>query len=151
MRATIRTMRRCLLVSAVAVIAACVTAPAADAKATPHFTKQVAAPGERVGVVFDRGIESYLAPLEVYLVSTKDEPFIRGRGDRRLTRVGTLGRRGMILRPATLVFRVPEMAHGSYTLAVFFVGSATGRWANAVPGLWRDSQLGPRLVLRVSH
>ena len=69
----------------------------------------------------------------------------------RLTRVGTLGRRGMILRPATLVFRVPEMAHGSYTLAVFFVGSATGRWANAVPGLWRDSQLGPRLVLRVSH
>ena len=144
-------MRRCLLVSAVALSAACVMASTAEAKATPRFTKQIAAPGERVGVVFERGIENYLAPLEVYLVATKDEPFIRVRSDRRLTRVGTLGRRGEILRPATVVFRVPRVEHGSYTLAVFFVGSATGRWANAVPGLWRDSQLGPRLVLRVSH
>jgi hypothetical protein len=119
-------------------------APAAEAKLVPRFDPLVAARGERVTV--DLGYtEPYRAPLEVFLVRTRDEPHVRSRADRRLSLVGRLRRDGSGSLPSSISF-VARVRPGSYTLAVWFRGTATGRWHNATAGRWRGE---PRLVLRV--
>lgn len=125
---------------------------AAEAKLLPGLDKRVAAPGEKVTLELGAGVEHFLAPLEVYLVSTRSEPTLTGRSDSRLRLVGRLGARGQTIRARTLVFRVPRVPPGAYTVAVYFRGTATGRWGNLAEGLWRDG--GPRrspLVLRVTR
>ena len=125
---------------------------AAEAKLLPGLDKRTAAPGEEVTLELGAGVEHFLAPLEVYLVSTRAEPTLAGRSDSRLRFVGRLGTRGKTIRERTLGFRVPRVSPGSYTVAVYVRGTATGRWGNLAEGLWRDG--GPRrspLVLRVTR
>jgi hypothetical protein len=120
-----------------------------EAKLIPKLDKRAAAPGETVGVDFGRGVEHYLAPLEVYLVRTGAEPKVTGRDDPRLSLVGWLGTRGWTISKSRLTFRVPSLPSGRYTLAVFFRGTATGRWHNLTEGLFRDASFRDRLVIRI--
>lgn len=128
---------------------ALVVVSAAAAKAVPQLSKTVAFPGDVLAVEFGRGATYYLAPLEVYLVRTAVEPTITGRRDRRLRLVGKLGRAGEPIAKTRLAFRVPRVAAGTYTLAVWFKGSVTGRWHNLADGLWRDASLKHGLILKI--
>jgi hypothetical protein len=139
---------RLRLLTGVAVVAL-VVIPAANAKAVPRLSKTVASPGDVIAVEFGRGATYYLAPLEVYLVRTAVEPTISGRHDRRLRLVGKLGKAGQPIEKTRLTFRVPRLAVGTYTLAVWFKGTVTGRWHNLAAGLWRDANLRAGLILRV--
>lgn len=127
-----------------------VAAPAAEAKIIPSLSTRVAAPGQRVVVNFGEGARAFLAPLEVHLVRTAVEPRVTRRTDARLHFVGRLGKTGEVITTTRLGFRVPRLPAGEYTLAVWFKGSATGRWHNLASGLWRDASIGPRLRLRVT-
>jgi len=120
-----------------------------EAKLIPTLDKRVAAPDETVVVEFGAGVERFLAPLEVFLVPTVVEPTLSGRGDGRLRLVGRVGTRGNTIRSRRLVFRVPPLPTGKYTLAVYFRGTSTGRWANLAEGLWRDASFRDRLVIRI--
>jgi hypothetical protein len=131
------------------VLAALVVAPVAGAKAVPRLSTTVAAPGDLVTVAFGRGATYYLAPLEVSLVRTDVEPQITGRTDPRLRRVGKLGTAGKPIRATRLRFRVPRVASGTYTLAVWFKGTQTHRWHNLAAGLWRDATFKNGVILRV--
>jgi hypothetical protein len=128
-----------------------VAVPAADAKLVPKLSERVAAPGQRVVVSFGEVASVYLAPLEVYVVRTSVEPRITDRTDTRLRFVGRLGRKGEPITASRLSFRVPRVAAGDYTLAVWFRGSETGRWANLASGLWLDGTFGPQLRLRITR
>jgi hypothetical protein len=134
----------------VLVISALVAVPAANAKIIPKLNTRVAAPGQRVVVNFGEGASAYLAPLEVYLVRTAVEPRVTRRTDTRLRFVGRLGRRGEPITASRLSFRVPRVPAGDYTLAVWFIGSVTGRWRNLASGLWRDGTFGHQLRLRIT-
>ena len=123
-------------------------APASEAKLIPKLDRRVAAPGETVVVKFGPGVERFLAPLEVYLVSTAAEPTLTGRRDPRLRLVGRVGSRDRITSH-TLPFRVPPLPPGRYTLAVYFRGAATGRWHNLAEGLWRDPGFRDGLLIRI--
>jgi hypothetical protein len=140
-------MRLRVLVGIAAV--ALVAVSAANAKAVPRLSKTVASPGDLIAVEFGRGATYYLAPLEVYLVRTTAEPTISGRHDRRLRLVGKLGRAGEPIDRTRLRFRVPRVPIGTYTLAVWFRGTATGRWHNLAQGLWRDPNLKDDLILKI--
>jgi hypothetical protein len=132
---------------ALLVVVALVLAPAAAAKLVPRFDRSMAAVGDRVAVELGH-TDSYAPPLEVYLVRTRDEPLVRSRSDRRLVLVGRL-RRGPGGNMPSRVSFVVTVPPGQYTVSVWFRGYATGRWANATEGLWRDGGIGPGLVLRV--
>lgn len=131
------------------VAVALVAVSAASAKAVPRLSTTVAAPGDPVTVDFGRGATHYLAPLEVYLVRIAVEPEITGRRDPRLHLVGKLGSVNKPITATKLRFRVPHLAPGRYTLAVWFKGTATNRWHNLAAGLWRDATLRGRAVLRI--
>jgi hypothetical protein len=131
------------------IVVALVAVSAASAKAVPTFSTSVAAPGDPVTVDFGRGATYYLAPLEVYLVRIAVEPKISGRRDPRLHLVGRLGTVNKPIAATKLRFRVPRLAPGRYTLAVWFKGTATNQWHNLAEGLWRDTTLKDRLVLRI--
>ncbi len=128
---------------------ALVAVSAASAKAVPRLSKTVAAPGDLVSVDFGRGATHYLAPLEVDLVRITDEPQITGRSDPRLRLLGKLGRVSEPITTTKLRFRVPRVAAGRYTLAVWFKGTETHRWHNLAEGLWRDAAFKDRAILRV--
>jgi hypothetical protein len=134
---------------AVVALVVLVVVPAANAKAVPRLSKTVASPGDMIAVAFGRGATYYLAPLEVYLVRTDVEPTISGRHDRRLRLVGKLGKVGEAIEKTRLTFRVPRVPAGTYTLAVWFKGTVTGRWHNLAEGLWRDANLKDGLILKV--
>jgi hypothetical protein len=122
-----------------------VLAPTASAKLVPRFDRGTAAVGDRVTVELGY-TEPYAAPLEVFLVRTRDEPSVGSRSDGRLVLVGRLRRDRSGNMPITVSFTV-RVAPGRYTVAVWFRGTATHRWHNATVGLWRGA--GSRLVLRV--
>ena len=128
---------------------ALMAAATASAKAVPTLSKTVAAAGDLVAVQFGPGARYYLAPLKIYLVRTTVEPMITGRHDRRLRLVGKLGRAGEPIEKTRLAFRVPRVPVGTYTLAVWFKGTTTGRWHNLAQGLWRDGNLKDDLILKV--
>ena len=130
-------------------VVALVIVSAASAKAVPRLSDTVASPGDVIAVEFGPGARYYLAPLEVYLVRTRVESKVTGRHDRRLRLVGTLGRAGERIDKTRLVFRVPRVPVGSYTLAVWFKGTATGQWNNLVQGLWRDPNLRDKILLKI--
>lgn len=133
------------------VVVALVAVSAASAKAVPRFSTTVAAPGDPVTVDFGRGATYYLAPLEIYLVRIAIEPEITGRRDPRLHLVGKLGSVNKPITATKLRFRVPRLALGRYTLAVWFKGTATNRWHNLAEGLWRDATSRDRLILRITR
>ena len=139
--------RRLILVALVG--ASLVGAPSVEAKLIPTLDKRLAAPGDKVVVEFGAGIEHYLAPLEVYLVSSRAEPTLTGRRDSRLRLVGRLGVRGRTILSHRLTFRVPPLPAGRYTLAVYFRGTATGRWHNLLEGLSQDASFRDGLMLRI--
>lgn len=124
------------------VIAALVLAPAANAKLAPTFSKQSVRPGEVVRLDLGEGAEHFLAPLKVYLMPlwvadearTRPDPQLR-QSDPRLTKIGELGTRGQRGVPRTLQFVVPELEAGEYTAAIWFKGTETNRWANALAGM----------------
>jgi hypothetical protein len=142
-------------------------APAAEAKLVPRMNMQVAAPGMSVTVDFGSGtahyLEEYYAPLEISLLPVRTALAITGRGDAlrhddlRLRHVGQLGRGGKPIVTSHLTFRVPRLAPGRYALAVFFRGTATGRWTNitagwwGLPRFWRDLALQRGMVLRITQ
>ena len=136
-------------VSVAVAVVALVIVSAASAKAVPRLSKTVASPGDLIAVEFGPGARYYLAPLEVYLVRTTVESKITGRHDRRLRLVGKLGRAGEGIDRTRLMFRVPRVPVGSYTLAVWFKGTATGRWNNLAQGLWRDPNLREKVILKI--
>jgi len=136
---------------ALVVVVALVAVSAASAKAVPRLSTSVAVPGDLVTVDFGAGATHYLAPLEVYLVRIKVEPKITGRSDPRLHLVGKLGRVNEPITATKLRFRVPRVAPGRYTLAVWLKGTETNRWHNLAEGLWRDATLRDRLILRIAR
>lgn len=136
------------LFAGIAVVGLAVVATA-NAKAVPRLSKTVASPGDVLAVEFGHGATYYLAPLEVYLVRTAVERMIRGRHDPRLHLIGKLGKAGEPIEKTRLMFRVPNVRAGTYTLAVWFKGTVTGRWHNLAEGLWRDANLKDGLILKV--
>jgi hypothetical protein len=135
------------MVRLAALVVALVLAPTASAKLVPRFDRDTAATGERVRVELGY-TESYLAPLEVFLVRTRDEASIRSRLDPRLTLVRRVRRDRHGNMPSSFSF-VVRVTPGRYTLAVWFRGTATHTWANATAGLRRDPALRRTMVLRV--
>jgi hypothetical protein len=127
------------------VLIALAIAPAADAKLVPAFDRAVAARGDRVAVELGYGVDAYRPPLEVSLVRVDDEPYVRGRSDRRLVRIGMLPRDATGIGAGRLTFLV-TVPPGRYTLAVWFRGYGAPRWRNATAGLWRGRR---GAVLRV--
>lgn len=124
-------------------LAALVVAPSAAAKLVPQFDRAVAVEGARVTVDLQY-VQPYvaLAPVEVFLVRTCDEPFVQARPDGRLVRVGRLPRDDWGVRPSRVSF-VVAVPPGRYTLAVWWRGR------NVTAGLWRDARAGRRLLLDV--
>jgi hypothetical protein len=127
--------------------AALLLAPDANAKLVPRFDRPAAVVGARVALELGY-TEPYCAPLDVFLVRTRDEPLVRSRADPRLLLVRRLRRDAAGRMPSRVSF-VVTVPPGRYTVAVWFRGSATGRWANATAGLWRGGSTGAGLVLRV--
>lgn len=124
-----------------AVVALLLT-PVAQAKLAPTFGERSARPGELAGLDLGEGAEQFLAPLKVYLVPLAAADAATTQSDPRLTKVGELGSPGPFDVPRTLRFVVPQLEPGEYTAAVWFKGTETGRWANALAGI------GPRLTIR---
>jgi hypothetical protein len=123
-------------------IAALLLAPVAEAKLAPTFSERSVRPGELAWLDLGEGAEQFLAPLKVYLVPLAVADEATTRSDPRLTKIGELGSHGRFDVPRTLRFVVPELEPGEYTAAVWFKGTETGRWANALVGIH------PRLTIR---
>jgi hypothetical protein len=122
--------------------AALFLAPVAQAKLVPTFSERSARPGEVARLDVGEGAEQFLAPLKVYLVPLGVADSARAQSDPRLTKIGELGSPGQFDVPRTFEFVVPELEGGEYTAAIWFKGTETGRWANALVGIH------PRLTIR---
>jgi hypothetical protein len=123
--------------------------PSAAAKTLPQFDRTRAAPEDRVAVLVD-GASAYRSPLVFYLVRTSVASEIRLRSDPRLIRIAVLRGSAHGLIPSTFWFRVPYLATGDYTISMWFVGTATGKWANWTPWtLLGRSSPGLKLVLHI--
>jgi hypothetical protein len=122
--------------------AALFLAPAAQAKLVPTFSEHSVKPGDVSRLELGEGAAEFLAPLKVYLVPLEVADRARAQSDPRLTKIGELGSPGHFDVPRTLRFVVPELEPGHYTAAVWFKGTETGRWHNALVGIH------PRLVIR---
>lgn len=125
-----------------AVIAALVVAPVAQAKLAPTFSERSVRAGQLARLDLGEGAESYLAPLKVYLVPLGVADKATTQSDARLTKVGELGSPGNFDVPRTFQFVVPQLEAGEYTIAIWFKGTETGQWANALVGIH------PRLAIR---
>lgn len=125
-----------------AMVAALVLAPVAQAKLVPTFGERNVKPGELARLDLGEGARHFLAPLKVYLVPLGVANRARKQSDPRLIRIGELGSPGRFDVPRTLRFVVPEVEPGEYTAAIWFKGTETGRWANALVGIH------PRLTVR---
>lgn len=123
-------------------VVALLLAPVAHAKLAPTFSKDVVTPAELVRLDLGAGAEQFPAPLKVYLVPLAVADRATTQSDPRLIKIGQLGSPGRFDVPRTLRFVVPELEPGDYTAAVWFKGTETGRWANALVGI------GPRLTVR---
>jgi hypothetical protein len=70
----------------------------------------------------------FVGPLRIFLVSLEGS-------DRDQIKIGELGTPGKFDAPQILRFEVPEVPAGDYTVAIWFKGSETGRWANTLEGI----------------
>jgi hypothetical protein len=123
-------------------VVALLVAPLAQAKLVPTFSERSVGPGEPVGLDLGEGANQFMAPLKLYLVPLAAADVATTQSDPRLTKIGELGSSGRFDVPRTLRFVVPDVQPGQYTAAVWFKGTETGRWANALAGI------GPRLTIR---
>jgi hypothetical protein len=124
------------------VVVALLLAPAAQAKLVPTFSERSVRPGELARLDLGEGAEHFPAPLKVYLVPLAVADGATTQSDPRLIKIGELGSPGQFDVPRMLRFVVPRLEPGDYTAAVWFKGTETGRWANALAGM------GPRLTIR---
>jgi hypothetical protein len=124
------------------VIVALLLAPVAQAKLAATFSERSVSPGQLARLDLGEGAKQFLAPLKVYLVPLAVADEATTHSDPRLTKIGELGSPGRFDVPSTFRFVVPELEPGEYTAAVWFKGTETGRWANALAGM------GPQLTIR---
>ncbi len=101
---------------------------AAEAKLDPTFSQRIAKPGDRLTLDVGEGGAQFMGPLRIFLVSLDD-------GDRSQIKLGELGTPGRFDVPRILRFEVPDVPAGDYTVAIWFRGSETGRWTNALEGI----------------
>ena len=113
---------------ATAVVLCLLVSGAAQAKLNPAFSKQNAEPGDTLELDLGDGSEQFLGPLRIFLVSLEGD-------DRPQFKIGELGTLGELGRSHVLRFKVPDLPEGEYTVAIWFKGSLTGRWANALEGI----------------
>jgi hypothetical protein len=123
-------------------LAALFLAPVAHAKLVPTFSVRSVKPGDVARLDLGEGAEQFLAPLKVYLVPLEVADEAKAQSDPRLTKIGELGSPGQFDVPRTLHFVVPELEAGQYTAAIWFKGTETRSWANALVGMH------PRLTIR---
>src|SRR5688572_28526655 len=90
----------------------------AQAKLNPVFSEQHAEPGETLELDLGDGAEQFLGPLRIFLVSLEGD-------DRRQVKIGELGTPGAFGSSRVLMFQVPDLPEGEYTVAVWFQESLT--------------------------
>lgn len=107
----------------------------ASAALTARLSKQSAQPGETVQLILGPAAEDFLAPLNMYLVPLEVASQIADQSDSRLIEIASLGTPGSFDVPRVFVFTVPDVPPGEYAVALWFRGTATREWANALEGI----------------
>jgi poly-gamma-glutamate synthesis protein (capsule biosynthesis protein) len=128
------------------VVAAGIAAAAAEAKLVPRLDRSSAAVGERVTVRLSP-TSGYALPVYLDLLPADAAAEVGSRRDPRVVALVTIRKRTYAETRAS--FTVPDVAPGSYVLALWFKGFATHRWSNALAGLVDDATFGPGITLRV--
>ena len=103
-------------------------AAVAEAKLNPTFSQRIAQPGDTIELDVGEGSAMFVGPLRIFLVSLEGS-------DRDQIKIGELGTPGKFGAPQILRFEVPDVPAGDYTVAIWFKGSETGRWANTLEGI----------------
>ena len=103
-------------------------AAVAEAKLNPTFSQRIAQPGDTIELDVGEGSAMFAGPLRIFLVSLEGS-------DRDQIKIGELGTPGKFDAPRILRFEVPDLPAGDYTVAIWFKGSETGRWANMLEGI----------------
>ncbi len=103
-------------------------AAVAEAKLSPTFSQRIAQPGDTIELDVGEGSAMFMGSLRIFLVSLEGS-------DRDQIKIGELGTPGKFDVPQRLRFEVPDVPAGEYTVAIWFKGYETGRWANALEGI----------------